>query len=152
TEGVSAEQYDRIFAQLAALAEVAVEVRAPQYDIRRMGRLSEIDGELNDWWREWSAIDLSGPRYVQPIQLDGGRPGRWNGPEDLSAKLYMGWDDKYFYFALDVLDADLRPYDSEADRWIGDCLLIAIDCKNDGGFCFMRDDMLLSLALTLPKK
>jgi outer membrane protein assembly factor BamB len=152
TESVSGEQYDRIFAQLAALAEAAVEQRTPSYEIRRMTRPPEIDGELNDWWRDWSAIDLSGPRYVQPIQLDGGRPGRWNGPEDLSAKLYMGWDEKYFYFALDVLDADLRPYDSESDRWLGDCLLIAIDCKNDGGFRFMRDDMLLSLALTLPKK
>lgn len=152
SENVSPDQYDRIFAQLAALAESAVEVRPPAYDIRRMPRPPEIDGELNDWWRGWSAIDLTGPRYVQPIQMDGGRPGRWNGPEDLSAKLYMGWDDKYFYFALDVMDADLRPYDSESDRWIGDCLLIAIDCKNDGGFRFMRDDMLLSLALTLPKK
>src|SRR5207302_1857553 len=85
----------------AVLAESAVELRPPAYDIRRMPRPPEIDGELNDWWRGWSAIDLSGPRYVQPIQLDGGRPGRWNGPEDLSAKLYMGWDDKYFYFALD---------------------------------------------------
>jgi hypothetical protein len=117
-----------------------------------MPRPPEIDGELNDWWRGWSSIDLTGPRYVSPVQLEGGRPGRWNGPEDLSAKLYMGWDEKYFYFALDVMDSDLRPYDSESAKWIGDCLLIAIDTKNDGGFWFAPDDVLLSLALTLPKK
>ena len=146
------ETYDRLFAQLAALSETSVELGQPHYDIRRMPRPPEIDGELNDWWRGWSSIDLVGPRYVSPVQLEGGRPGRWNGPEDLSAKLYMGWDEKYFYFALDVMDSDLRPYDSESPKWIGDCLLIAIDTKNDGGFWFAQDDLLLSLALTLPKK
>lgn len=150
--GASPETYDRLFAQLASLAESAVEQTRPHYDVRRMPRPPEVDGELNDWWRSWSSIDMTGPRYVCPIQLEGGRPGRWNGPEDLSAKLYMGWDERYFYFALDVLDTDLRPYDSESPKWIGDCLLMAIDTKNDGGYWFAPDDMLLSLALTLPKK
>ena len=36
-------------------------------------------------------------------------------------------------FALDVEDTHLRPYDSESENWIGDCLLIAIDCQNNGG-------------------
>ncbi len=150
--GLSPESYDRLFAQLAALSEASVELAPPHYDVRRMPRPPEIDGELNDWWRDWSAVDLTGPRYISPIQLESGRPGRWNGPEDLSAKLYMGWDEKYFYFALDVLDSDLRPFDSESPKWIGDCLLIAIDTKNDGGYWFAPDDVLLSLALTLPKK
>jgi hypothetical protein len=150
--GADPERYDRLFAQLAALSEAAIENVRPTYDVRRMPRPPEIDGELNDWWRDWSSVDLTGPRYVVPIQLESGRPGRWTGPEDLSAKLYMGWDDKYFYFTLDVMDSDLRPYDSEAPKWIGDCLLIAIDTKNDGGFWFAPDDVLLSLALTLPKK
>ena len=46
----------------------------------------------------------------------------------------------------------LRPYDSEAERWVGDCLLIAIDCLGNGGEVVLADDVLLSLALTLPKK
>ncbi len=54
--------------------------------------------------------------------------------------------------ALDVADTNLRPYDSEAERWIGDCLLMAIDCLGDGGEVVLQDDVLLSLALTLPKK
>ncbi len=150
--GASPETYDRLFAQLAALSESAIEAVRPHYEVRRMPRPPEIDGELNDWWRGWSAVDMIGPRFVSPVQLESGRPGRWNGPEDLSARLYMGWDERYFYFAIDVMDGDLRPFDSESQKWIGDCLLIAIDTKNDGGYWFAPDDLLLSLALTLPKK
>jgi hypothetical protein len=118
-----------------------------------MPRPPEIDGELSDWWRPWSSVELLGPQNVQPIQQPPGEtPGRWSGVEDLSARLYMGWDEKNFYFALDVDDTNLRPYDSDAPNWVGDCLLIAIDCQNNGGEVVLGDDVLLSLALTLPKK
>ncbi len=90
---------------------------------------------------------------MQPIQAPPtAAPGRWSGDEDLSAALHMGWDERYFYFALDVSDTNLRPYDSEAERWVGDCLLIAIDTQGNGGDVVLGDDVLLSLALTLPKK
>ena len=152
-EGLLASAFDRLFAQLTLVRERQVEQTTPTYGIRRMPRPPEIDGELNDWWQGWTALDLKSPSYVLPIQQGPGiRPGRWTGAEDLSAKLYLGYDDVYLYFVLDVADLHMRPYDSEAENWVGDCLLIAIDPRNDGGETAHADDLLLTLALTLPKK
>jgi outer membrane protein assembly factor BamB/TolA-binding protein len=152
-EQLQGEAFDRLFAQLTRVRERQTDQRTPTLAIRRMARPPEIDGELNDWWQGWTSVDLRSPRYVLPVQQDAGvRPGRWTGEEDLSAKLYLGYDDTYLYFVLDVSDMHMRPYDSEAERWIGDALLIAIDSRNDGGESAHADDILLTLALTLPKK
>ncbi|RMG07855.1 MAG: hypothetical protein D6731_22900 [Planctomycetota bacterium] len=152
-ESLRLDAFDRLFAELTSLGEQAAEEEPPRLSVRRMPRPPIIDGELSDWWRPWSSVDLRGPSFVQPIQQPpGAPPGRWTGLEDLSARLYLGWDEKNLYFALDVDDAHLRPYDSEAPNWVGDCLLIAVDCRGDGGDVVLGDDLLLSLALTLPKK
>lgn len=152
-EGLRTAAFDRLFERLTAMSESRSEEEPLKLGIRPLPRPPEIDGELADWWRPWSSVALEGPLFVQPIQqLPGQSSGRWTGREDLSAKLYMGWDEKNFYFALDVKDTNLRPYDSEAENWIGDCLLIAIDTQNNGGEAVLGDDVLLSLALTLPKK
>jgi hypothetical protein len=152
-EGLRTLAFDRLFERLTAMSESRSEDEPLKLGIRPLPRPPEIDGELADWWRPWSSVAMEGPLFVQPIQqLPGQTSGRWTGREDLSAKLYMGWDEKNFYFALDVNDTNLRPYDSEAENWIGDCLLIAIDTQNNGGEAVLGDDVLLSLALTLPKK
>ncbi|MBL4849925.1 MAG: PQQ-binding-like beta-propeller repeat protein, partial [Planctomycetes bacterium] len=152
-EQLKGEAFDRLFAQLTRVRERQMDRETPTIAIRRMPRPPEIDGELNDWWQQWTAVELRSPQYVLPVQQQPGvRPGRWTGVEDLSAKLYLGYDDQYLYFVLDVADMHMRPYDSEADRWIGDALLIAIDSRNDGGETAHADDILLTLALTLPKK
>jgi hypothetical protein len=64
--------------------------------------------------------------------------------------LYMGWDNEHFYFAIDVQDNYLRPYDNDAEVWKGDCLLIALDCLNDGGYWVRADDQFVTLALHDP--
>lgn len=152
-EGVRTGGFDALFGSMAAIAESLSEEAPPTLPIRALPRPPEIDGDLADWWRPWSAIALRGPRWVQPIQQEPtSSPGRWTGEEDLSGHLYLGWDARHLYFALDVNDTNLRPYDSEAERWVGDCLLIAIDTLGNGGQTVMGDDLLLSLALTLPRR
>jgi len=151
-EGVQTAEHDRLLAALAVAAETASDERRLELPVRTMPRPPRIDGELDDWWRPWSSAELRTPRHVQPLQLEPGEePGRWHGREDLSARLYLGWDAHYLYFALDVQDTQLRPYDKDAERWVGDCLVIAIDPLDDGGQFVMGDDLLFSLALTIPK-
>jgi outer membrane protein assembly factor BamB/tetratricopeptide (TPR) repeat protein len=152
-ESLDQKDFRLLYSKLVTLLEMQIEKKQPKLKIQRMSRPAEIDGELNDWWREWSSVTAKGPANVLPIQgMKGTAREFWRGQEDLSAKLYMAYDSKNLYFALDVRDQDLRPFDSEAKRWIGDCLLIAIDCKNNGGLWYNRDDILLSLALTRPRK
>lgn len=153
SESLKPDAYRRLWSQLTALLEAQIERQRPKMKIRKLTKPASIDGELNDWWREWSSVELSGPVHVLPIQPKAGEKiGLWKGQEDLSARLYMAYDKHNFYFALDVRDTDLRPYDADSDDWIGDCLLICIDTMNDGSSSYNRDDILLSLALTKPRK
>jgi outer membrane protein assembly factor BamB len=148
-EDVGLGAYDRMHRLLLGYREV--EPPGPQLDVTALSHPPGIDGELNDWWRVEQSFDVGGARSVSPVQ-GGDGVAVLRGRDDLSAVLYLGYDARFFYFALDVDDSSLVPYDSEAEEWKGDCLLIAIDSLGNGGDYFMRDDNLLSLALTLPKK
>ncbi|GIW71590.1 MAG: hypothetical protein KatS3mg102_1132 [Planctomycetota bacterium] len=143
------EAYARLHSQLWGYREV--EPLAAPIAIGRLARPPAIDGELGDFWRLEQSFELSGPAMVAPVQ-GYSEVAVLRGRDDLSARLFLGYDDRYFYFALDVDDDRLVPYDSEAEVWKGDCLLIAIDSRGDGGEYFQRDDNLLSLALTLPRR
>ncbi len=56
-----------------------------------------LDGNLDEW-------NLSSPIVMDDItQLV--RDGHfWNGPDDLSAKVYIAWDETYLYIAADVTE------------------------------------------------
>ncbi len=124
---------------------------SPQIAARHMREAPEVDGVLDDAWSYSYRLRLTAPRNIHPIPAPGLRR-KWDGEEDLSAILYSGWDDDYFYFALDVDDDVLRAFDRDAENWRGDCLLIGLDPEGDGGFRRGGDDQLMTLALTLPKR
>jgi outer membrane protein assembly factor BamB/TolA-binding protein len=148
-EALTVDDYELLFRQLLGALEASPE--EVRIEVGRLSHPPEIDGDLRDWWPECQSVRLAGPRHITPIQgYD--RLGIWRGDDDLAGTLYLGWDQKNFYFALDVEDSALVPYDSESQTWKGDCLLIALDTLGNGGAFFQPDDNLLSLALTLPKK
>ncbi len=153
SEQIGLRDYGMLYGQLAGMKEEQAENEMMSLEVPRLARPPEIDGELNDEWVRWSHVDLHGPTRVALIQRDRGEETAvWRGDEDLSGRVFFGYDERALYFAVDIRDMNLRPYDSEADTWVGDCLLIALDPRNDGGYWFARDDTLLSLALTLPRK
>jgi len=110
-----------------------------------------VDGQLDDSWSYAHRTLVTGPRNLNLIPAPG-RRRQWEGEEDLSAVLYTGWDEGYFYFALDVDDDVLRAFDRDAEYWRGDCLLIGLDPNGDGGYQQGSDDQLMTLALTIPKR
>lgn len=110
-----------------------------------------IDGRLEDSWSYAHRILITAPRNLNLIPSPGNNR-QWEGEEDLSAILYTGWDETYFYFALDVEDDVLRAYDRDAENWKGDCLLIGLDPDGDGGYRQGSDDQLMTLGLTIPKR
>ena len=55
----------------------------------------------------------------------------WNGPQNLSAKAALSWDAQFLYFMADVTDdIHVQPF-SQGDIWMGDCIQLAIDARND---------------------
>ena len=149
-ETLSDEQYATLKDQLNSLREALVAERPPVLVARRFDTPPNIDGAIDEPWRPDQAAYLNSPLHIDEIQGVPVHESRWKSPADLSAVLYAGWDEKHFYFAIDVNDDIHRTYTSERETWAGDGLIISIDCDNDGGYgyTFTGRDLLLTLALT----
>jgi len=86
-------------------------------------------------------------RGAAPIVLDDSSQtksslyaGIWNGPDDLSAKIYLLWNQDYLYFGAKVID-DIRsqPYNCP-NSWHGDGIQVSFDTQNDRATRIMKDD------------
>lgn len=138
---------------VAGIKESIVRKAPPRLVAMKLPSPPVIDGILSEEWDERSSVELRGIRYIEEVDYGIPRRRTWLGENDLSGKLYVGWDEKNFYFALNVRDTILRPMRGEEQEWVGDGLLISIDCDNDGGFGFsFGRDLLLTLGLTIKPK
>jgi len=149
-ESLPSDEYALLKDQLNSLRESLAE-RAPAVLLTSHFAIPpSIDGAIDEPWRAGRAAYLNGPPFIDEIQGLPPAESRWRSPSDLSAVLYTGWDSRCFYFAIDVNDSIHRTYTSRTDTWIGDGLIISIDCENDGGYgySFASRDVLLTLALT----
>jgi len=74
----------------------------------------------------------------------------WDGPKDLSAKIYLGWTEKDLYIGAVVTD-DIHFNKYEKDLYNGDSFQFAIDPKNDAPITskegYADDDIELVAAL-----
>ncbi len=119
--------------------------------VGRIARSPVIDGSLDEPWNAQTAVVLDSARFFHPMQGPHEDGAAWRGWRDLSVTMFTGWSDVGFHLALDVTDDSIHPYDRDAERWLGDCLLMAFDFAGNGGLRPQRDDQLLTLALTVPK-
>ena len=87
---------------------------------RRASRIT-IDGSLGDWNLD-SPINLGKAGHFQELE-----PGKWSGPDDLSAEIWTGWDDQNFYLAARVRDDVFCQNESDAEMWKGDSVQFALD-------------------------
>ena len=88
----------------------------------RFVRGLKMDGDLKDWD---GVESLSLEQKSQVFFY--GKGVRWNGPEDLSARVLTAWDKHGFYLAAVVKDDTAGPeYESEL-MFLGDCIQVAFD-------------------------
>ncbi len=74
----------------------AEETTQAQATAHKMGELT-LDGKLDEWNRDDPLV------LADPSQLV--RDGHfWNGPDDLSANVYVAWDETYIYFGAEVTE------------------------------------------------
>jgi len=74
----------------------------------------------------------------------------WDGNDDLSAKIYLGWADSYLYLKAVVKD-DQHFAKERTNLYNGDCLQFAFDPKNDASLMkadgYASDDIELGMGL-----
>ncbi len=92
------------------------------------GTPSTIDGDLNDW-----NLDAMTPAILDvEEQLNSGQAS-WDGPDDLSGKFYMLWDDENIYMAVVVKDDKLSQNKTGGDIWNADAIEIFFATTNAVG-------------------
>jgi len=107
----------------------------------------KIDGDLSKW-KDHPCILMNERGQILPSD-----PWiSWNGTDDLSAKVYVGWDATNFYMTAEVTDDKHFNNQTGSDIWNGDCIQFAFDSRSDG--CLSKwtgygdDDYDLGIALT----
>ncbi len=82
-----------------------------------------IDGELDDWRLE-ATLALVADREEQLFRYE--NKGPWAGPEELSGKLWLTWDNQHLYFAAKVRDGGQTIADTPEWLWAGDSIEMLI--------------------------
>lgn len=107
--------------------------------VPRASRRPEIDGRLSGEW--------AGEGYPVPYVVFGKE--KWNGSDDLSARLWFAWDDDNFYVASAVVD-DVFSQPSRGEAlYQGDSVEIQWDVDLEGDFDvdqFNADDWHIGLS------
>lgn len=108
----------------------------------RIQRKIAVDGNLGDWVG------------VPPLHLDQEHLVRfypefkWRGVEDLSADIFLAWDDQNFYFSAAVRDnLFCQPYEG-GEIWRGDSIQFSFDTLNDDSPAPDENDYEYGLAMT----
>jgi len=97
-----------------------------------------VDGDLSKWMG------------FEPLRLEGREQvvGPWGGPEDLSAEVFLAWDEDHLHFAARVRDDVFCQKFSGADSWQGDSVQISLDTLNDDSSELDEGDYEYAFALT----
>lgn len=86
----------------------------------RVGQI-KIDGNLDDW-KTFRPIVLNSRRNIAPADMQ----KEWRGSDDLSARIWIGWNERGLYFAAMVTD-DLQVNRQPVNRiWAEDSVQLGI--------------------------
>ncbi|OGV70792.1 MAG: hypothetical protein A3K19_19135 [Lentisphaerae bacterium RIFOXYB12_FULL_65_16] len=115
----------------------------------RVAKPIVVDGKLDDWPAEVRKFSLSiTQRDNLSIEVFGLKPGwkmGWQGPRDLSAEVYLAWDDANLYLAAIRRDDVLMFHDTtSADFARSDSLRVCISTQ-PGGSAFADTDYLIAV-------
>ncbi len=100
--------------------------------VTRVSKPPTIDGDLGDWPEDFPLVaDRSDQFWLN------NSPKPWGGADDLSARLWLQWDDKHLYLAAKVVDDVAAFPDTPGSEFTKDCIELLIDVNRtlraDGG-------------------
>lgn len=88
----------------------------------------KLDGTLNSF-KGVEPISMNQARDLLPV--DAAANKLWTGVDDLSMKIYLGYDDQYFYIGAEVTDDILTISRSGNSLWAQDAFQISFDPAGD---------------------
>ena len=136
---------------------------------RRMPRLAQADTRPRVLPQESDAVRFACPSVTAKVRVDGVldewdenpsvvmdrqdqvayNPHAWDGPRDLSARAWSGYDRENLYFAFDVTDDTVVQNKNGRDMWEGDHVELWLDLDLTGDFdeaSLNDDDIQLGLS------
>jgi len=123
-----------------------------EHEIPRSLVPPRIDGSLEEPWSAAAGIPLDRPRHVRGLQGSGEARVPWQDRADLSARIFLGWSTEGLHIAVDIDDDIVTAHQRDSKRWIGDCLVLVLDCLGDGGVRPRSDDLVMTLAFMPPRQ
>ncbi|MBE7465656.1 MAG: PQQ-binding-like beta-propeller repeat protein [Planctomycetes bacterium] len=104
---------------------------------------AKADGDLSEWSGS-EPLSLADP--AQALSL--GDAAAWKGADDLSAKVYAGWNEEGIFLAVDVRDDKFQPPLSGAELASADSLRIGLNGLSEPRYGYDRsEDLVCSMAL-----
>ncbi len=122
------------------------------HPVKRLAKEPAMDGTLAGFAGVVEPIVMDTSVFLKP--LDAEAWGYWKNKDDLSCRLYLGYDAKYFYIAADVTDDVPISRASDDGIWNQDCIQYAFDTANNAfdlktsPGCYEEDDREFCMALT----
>jgi lysophospholipase L1-like esterase len=101
----------------------------PHLGIARTASAPGLTGNADDW-RSATSFTLDQVAYVDPAVP--GKKALWGGPDDLSARFFLTWDDRALYVAALVRDNEHVQNASEMMTWAQDCLMLGFYMPGSG--------------------
>ena len=98
---------------------------------------NKINGQIDSSLIEW---ENRVPIYLNKEYQAKYKNSDWKGPSDCSAKIWMGWNDKGFIIAAEVLDNHIAFPFSGNDSWANDCIQFALDIQDDNDPNYYQPD------------
>lgn len=92
-----------------------------------------------------------------PDKWASAKPVRFSSPEKSDNEMTVSscWDHDSLYFRFDIIDSDLRAYQTEKDHpklYLDDMIEILLDPRNDQDTCWAADDIVYHINLLGQKK
>jgi len=112
---------------------------------------TRVDGDLSEW-KGTEPIVLDGPQHYVPLaDADPTRAHEtlapWGGSEDLSARVYLGWNRDGLALAVDVTDNVLVAPQPGMELTSGDSIRVIVDSRAEPGSTLDRgEDFIGTLA------
>ena len=138
----------------AAPAAPAIKKESVILNCRRVNKI-KIDGNMEDW-QAVKSFAIKGPKQVAvgrpdpsvPIGIQSG----WRSDADLSAKLWLGWDQDNFYWAALVSDDTVMENKLRAkpQAYEGDCVEVFFDGRERAKQTIAAYDDLVGQILVAP--